>query len=304
MTNTPSALSIKFSADLFFTPSLRAKLGRYTLFFAIGSFIAHLCLYAVYHYWLGLEPSGLLSTPINAIYTPFSFLLVYEAYLLLYYLQHSTTIYVGKQYEIIVLILIRGIFKDMTHLDLNGGDLFGANNLELWYDLAAVLVLFILILLFYQVSGRHMQVTNTSAGLAEQEPRMLRFIAAKKQLSAVLFFITVGLGIYSLTDWLLGLGAGTDWMTTPNVNAIFFDHFFTLLILGDVLILLFSLFYTDDFPIIIRNSSFIISTILLKLSFGAASGIAQVFIIIGVGFGVAMSAITTRYVKAKKVTSA
>jgi hypothetical protein len=279
-------------------------LGRYTLFFAIGSFIAHLGLYAVYHYWLGLEPTGLLSTPINAIYTPFSFLLVYEAYLLLYYLQHSTTIYVGKQYEIIVLILIRGVFKDMTHLDLNGGNLFSTNNLELWYDLAAVLVLFILILLFYQVSGRHLQGLSSSTGLAEQEPRMLRFIAAKKQLSAVLFFITVGLGVFSFTDWLLGLGSEATWMTTPNVNAIFFDHFFTLLILGDVLILLFSLFYTDDFPIIIRNSSFVISTILLKLSFGADSGVSQVFITVGVGFGVAMSAITTRYMKGKKIEGA
>jgi hypothetical protein len=229
---------------------------------------------------------------------------VYEAYLLLYYLQHSTTIYVGKQYEIIVLILIRGVFKDMTHLDLNGGNLFSTNNLELWYDLAAVLVLFILILLFYQVSGRHLQGLSSSTGLAEQEPRMLRFIAAKKQLSAVLFFITVGLGVFSFTDWLLGLGSEATWMTTPNVNAIFFDHFFTLLILGDVLILLFSLFYTDDFPIIIRNSSFVISTILLKLSFGADSGVSQVFITVGVGFGVAMSAITTRYMKGKKIEGA
>ena len=285
----------KLTADLFFTPSWRAKLGRYTLFLAIGSFLVHLGLYAMYHYVLGQEPAGLLSDPINAIYTPFSFLLVYEAYLLLYYLQHSTTIYVGKQYEIIVLILIRGVFKDMTHLDLTSGSWSSANNLELWYDLATVMALFGLILVFYRVSGRQGLEAVKPTEPVQRDNKMQRFILAKKNLSAVLFFVAMGLGIYSFGDWLYGLRAGGDLVVTPNVNAIFFDHFFTLLILGDVLILLFSLFYTDDFPVIIRNSSFVISTILLKLSFGAESGIAQVFIVVGVGFGVAMSAITQRY---------
>lgn len=290
-----TVMATKFSADLFFTPALRAKLGRYTLYLAIASFLIHLGLYGFYHYVLGQDPAGLLSNPINAIYTPFSFLLVYEAYLLLYYLQHSTTIYVGKQYEIIVLILIRGVFKDMTHLDLGAGSWFSPGNLELWYDLGAVMVLFALILVFYRVSGRQGLGQVTLSEQVQSDPRMQRFILAKKNLSAILFFASLGLGLYSFGDWLNGLRAGGDWVATPNVNAIFFDHFFTLLILGDVLILLFSLFYTDDFPVIIRNSSFVISTILLKLSFGAESGMAQVFILVGVGFGVVMSAITLRY---------
>lgn len=276
-------------------------MGRYTLFLAIASFLVHLGLYGFYHYVWGQDPAGLLSNPINAIYTPFSFLLVYEAYLLLYYLQHSTTIYVGKQYEIIVLILIRGVFKDMTHLDLSGGQLLSDSNLELWYDLGAVMVLFTLILLFYRVSGRQSMQPSAVQDSPGQDPKMRRFIDSKKNLSAILFFMALGLGVYSLGEWVYGLGSGVDWVTTPNVNAIFFDHFFTLLILGDVLILLYSLFYTDDFPVIIRNSSFVISTILLKLSFGAESGVAQVFIVAGVGFGVAMSAITTRYMKVKEV---
>ena len=68
------------------------------------------------------------------------------------------------------------------------------------------------------------------------------------------------------------------------------------------LVLLFSLFYTDEFPIIIRNSSFVISTILLKLSFGAESGISQLFIVAGVGFGVGISAITRWYTRRQSGT--
>jgi len=51
----------------------------------------------------------MFTNPIAAIYTPFSFILIYEVYLLVFYLPKSTTIYIGKQYEIITLILIRGI---------------------------------------------------------------------------------------------------------------------------------------------------------------------------------------------------
>ncbi len=58
--------------------------------------------------------------------------------------------------------------------------------------------------------------------------------------------------------------------------------------MSDVCILLFSLLYTDEFPVIIRNSSFVVSTILLKLSFTAQPGMAQILLVIGIGFGVVM----------------
>jgi hypothetical protein len=86
---------------------------------------------------------------------------------------------------------------------------------------------------------------------------------------------------------------------TIDPNAIFFDHFFTVLILSDVFILLFSLLYTEEFPTIIRNSSFVISTILLKLSFSAEGGMVQLFILTGVGFGVAMLYLANIYEKLK-----
>ena len=79
-------------------------------------------------------------------------------------------------------------------------------------------------------------------------------------------------------------------MNSPGVdfNHIFFDEFYTFLILSDVCILLFSLLYTDDFPVIIRNSSFVVSTILLKLSLTAQPGMAQILLIVGIGFGLLM----------------
>ena len=58
------------------------------LYFAIAGFLIHLALvflnlkYDV-NYFVGLD--SLLSNPISALYTPFSFILVYEAFLLIYY---------------------------------------------------------------------------------------------------------------------------------------------------------------------------------------------------------------------------
>ena len=53
----------------------------------------------------------LLNNPISAIYTPFSFILIYEVYLLIYYLPKSFTTYITKQYEIITLIIIEEVLK-------------------------------------------------------------------------------------------------------------------------------------------------------------------------------------------------
>ncbi|MFZ4476353.1 MAG: hypothetical protein ACOYPR_14250, partial [Saprospiraceae bacterium] len=72
---------------------------RIILTIAIISFIVHLIIILLVHLNLIHIESNLISSPIAAIYTPFSFILVYEVYLLIYYLPRSITIYVGKQYE-------------------------------------------------------------------------------------------------------------------------------------------------------------------------------------------------------------
>ena len=64
----------------------------------------------------------------------FSFILVYEAFLLIYYLPRSFTTSVAKQYEIISLILIRKIFKDIPEVDLNENWISNENNIQLIYD--------------------------------------------------------------------------------------------------------------------------------------------------------------------------
>jgi hypothetical protein len=60
--------------------------------------------------------SLLLTNPISAIYTPFSIILYYEIFLLIFYLPRSFTTSILKQFEIISLIIIRRIFYDIPKI--------------------------------------------------------------------------------------------------------------------------------------------------------------------------------------------
>ncbi|MCB0662387.1 MAG: hypothetical protein KDC24_06585, partial [Saprospiraceae bacterium] len=64
-----------------------------------------------------------------------------------------------------------------------------------------------------------------------------------------------------------------------------------------VLLLLFSFFYSDKFYKIIRNSGFVISTILIKISLTSALLVSNALIIGAVGFGYLVLVIHNQYEK-------
>jgi hypothetical protein len=278
-----------------FTCNFRKTLGKYALYAAILSFVFHLLLHLLRQYIPGGMQAGLLADPINAIYTPFSILLVYEAYLMIYYLRRSTTLYIAKQYEVIALILIRGLFKDMAVLDLGMTNWQTMHNLEFGVDILSVIAVFLMILSFYKLSGTYKYADFEAMEEEEIGPQLKQFVKAKHYLSLGLFVVFIVLGLQSFIEWVIPTFQHIESANMIAVNDIFFEQFYNFLIISDVLILLFSLLYTDNFPVIIRNSSFVISTVLLKLSFTGEGLLSQALIILGVGFGVLMLAIHNRY---------
>ena len=95
------------------------------------------------------------------------------------------------------------------------------------------------------------------------------------------------MAIFAFGNWAYSTLINTSEITDlANINNLFFDEFFTVLILVDVLLLLFSFTHTDKFNKVIRNSGFVISTILVKLSFGTEGLLNSVLIVTAVGFGV------------------
>ena len=278
-----------------FTHASRKAIGRWALYLAIFSFIVHLLLHLFRSYIPGGMDAALLRDPISAIYTPFSILLVYEAYLMIYYLRRSTTIYIAKQYEVISLILIRGLFKDMAALDLKIATWSSQHNLEFAADIILVVLAFYLVYWFYRLSGTYRYADFEAMEQKEIGPRLKQFIQAKNYLSLALFVVFVILGFQSFFTWIVPTFQHIEQANMVAVNAIFFEQFYNFLIISDVIILLLSFLYSDNFPVIIRNSSFVISTIMLKLSFTAEGLLSQVLILLGIGFGVLMLHVHNRY---------
>ena len=247
------------------------------IYFAIAGFLIHLALvflnlkYDV-NYFVGLD--SLLSNPISALYTPFSFILVYEAFLLIYYLPRSFTTSISKEYEIISLVLIRKIFEDIPQLDISSG-IYNQQSLLLLYDLIAIIIIFYLIFLFRK--------TIASIPKRKTNENLIRFISYKKILSIVLVPTLLFLCVSNLFDWTYSVFINNE--IVKNINAVFFIDFFTILILVDVFILLVSFQYTDKYHQIIRNTGFIISTILLRLSFSVSGLPSVILLLVGVLFG-------------------
>lgn len=278
--------------DLFLSEKTRAKSEKLILKLALFSFFIHLVIIYLIKFDFLAQPinSELLTNPISAVYTPFSFILIYEVYLLIYYLPKSFTTYITKQYEIITLIIIRKLFKDLSTLELTADWFEIKGDLQFTYDLLASLVLFYLIFLF-QKQGK--QKTKKAVG---ENNVIQRFVKRKKIIAVILVPLFFTMALYTLIDWSTGLSISTDTIPSfESINNLFFDQFFTVLILVDVVLLLISFFYTDQFHKIIRNSGFVISTILIRMSFAVTGFISTILIVVAVLFGLAIIAIHNKY---------
>jgi len=265
-----------FHAKIFSEKNIK-NFEKLILYFAVAGFLIHLTLVFLnlkydINYFVGLD--NLLSNPISALYTPFSFILVYEAFLLIFYFPRSFTTSIAKEYEIISLVLIRKIFEDIPELDIDSG-IYNQQSLLMLYDLIAIIIIFYLIFLF----------KKTISIIPKRKPNknLVRFISYKKTLSIILLPILLILCISNLFDWTYSVFINNEII--KNINAVFFIDFFTVLILVDVFILLLSFQYTDKYHQIIRNTGFIISTILLRLSFSVSGLSSILLLIIGVIFG-------------------
>ena len=262
-----------------FSERNRKIIERFTLNISVVGFVIHLLLilgknYDIFHTRMD---NILLADPISAIYTPFSIILIYEIYLLVHFLPRSFTSSVSKQFEIISLIIIRRIFGEIPQIDLMASWFSTQENLQLIYDLIGILVLFFLIYLFNKSRDKHAK--------GELSDNLRRFVNSKRALSLVLLPVLIFTSFYTLFAWLQTQFSGASITSSFHLNSIFYNEFFTILILADVFILLLSFQYTERYSQLIRNTGFVICTILIRLSF-ATDGLTNIALIISsVTFG-------------------
>jgi hypothetical protein len=280
--------------QIFLSEYAKQRIEKSILYVALFGFFIHLILIYLSKFGvvnLSLE-SELFKNPVSAIYTPFSFILVFEVYLLIYYLPKSFTTYITKQYEIITLIIIRKLFKDLSAIELSSDWFEIKGDLQFTYDILASVILFYLI---YQFQKQGMQKL---AQKKENKLKIERFIRRKKIIAVVLVPIFFTMALVTLFNWTSDISFTSNKLPSfETVNNLFFDEFFTVLILVDVVLLLISFFYTDKFHKITRNSGFVVSTILIRMSFGVTGLISTILIVSAVLFGLAIIIIHNKYEK-------
>lgn len=231
--------------------------------FAVIGFIVHLGLIALARSVPFLN-SGLLAdldrNYLHAVYTPFSFILFYEVLMLVFALPKSHTSAIGMQYEILSLIVIRGVFKDIGEFSDPAAWLIQTEAAAMvMLDMVAALFMFLLVALFRRVS---LTVVH-----APPHHNLPQFIAIKKSVAVLLCVVLIILATVNLFHWASGIVAphassGGD----KDLDYFFFPAFFEFMIFTDILLLIVSIPFYERYEYVIRNSGFVISTVLVRCS--------------------------------------
>jgi hypothetical protein len=191
-------------------------------------------------------------SPFFAVEIAFTILLVFEILGLIFLLPKSVADSIGKQFEIISLLLLRDAFKEFGHYmgELNWEPELLLELLPMVVDGFGAVLIFGMTALFYRTQ-KHQKITQSNEEQAE-------FISVKKVISlylALVFFLIVFLDISRAFN--------------TGVVSFSIQSFYTLLIFTDIFILIFSLRYSSKYYNLFRYSSFALATLFLRLTISA-----------------------------------
>lgn len=236
----------------------------------VGAFLASIAVIEINRLgWLPEPFAGRLPTNhLAAIYVAFTLLLLIEVVGLVFALSHSVADSVGKQFELLSLILLRKAFLEVAHFPepIVWAQVAPAVP-RVAADVAGALLIFV-VLGFYYRSQRHVPITT----LVDDGSS---FVAVKKALALGLLLA------------LAVLGAHDGWrFAALGQKERFFETFYTLLIFTDVLIVLVSLRYSSQYRVVFRYSGFAAATVLIRMALTAPP-----YVNAAIGFGAALYAL-------------
>jgi hypothetical protein len=229
----------------------------------------------------GILPAGLAAmVPGNhfyAIQTAFTVVLILEIISLIFTLPCSFSQSVGKQFEILSLILMRNAFKELANLP--EPITFAGNEdaiLRILSDGFGALLLFALLGVYYRVQP-------LQQGDSGKPGDLFSFVAAKKGIALIL------LGIF------LYMGVDTIFLTLADrEHSDFFHGFYTLLIITDILVVLIAQCFQPSFYSVFRNSGFALSTLIIRLALAAPPYYNVLLGAAAAIFAISMTLISTR----------
>jgi hypothetical protein len=272
--------------DLLFAEANTTALKHLAIWFSIAGFAIHLILIflarTLAHPPLLIAEAG--QNYLTAISTPFNFILFYEVLTLIAALPASTTRSIASQFEIVSLIYIRDVFKDIG----KAGDLalqhrVSMETLPLFVDMWAGFLMFFLVTVF-----QHVAQTRSGASVTSMPTRgTLRFIAQKRLVAASLATLLMGMAAYNLG--VLAFAAGKILMTgqgTLDTSTTYYNDVFTVMIFTDVLILILSLVVSGQYSMVFRNAAFVVSIILIRFSLTEGYPYGAPLAIVAMVFGI------------------
>ncbi len=186
--------------------------------------------------------------PVNAAFT---LLLVLEVVELIFTLPCSTSKSMGKQLEIMSLILLRDAFKELSEFS---EPLNVMNNLP---QIATLGVLGLGAFAIFVLLGLYSRMVKKRAAIRGGAPKYC-FVTAKKLVALVLLALFVGLG---------GTNFALVILDRPHFN--FFSEFYSLLIFSDLLLVLIVQRFFPSFHIVFRNSGYALATLVMRLALAA-----------------------------------
>lgn len=187
-----------------------------------------------------------------AVQAAFTVVLILEVISLIFTIPCSFSRSVGKQFEILALILMRNAFKELSYfpepITFLGNETAVLNILS---DGFGALLIFALLGYYYRI-----QALSSDDKMCPTD--IFSFVAAKKGIAIILLVVFTFLGISSAIDTITG-------KSHPD----FLHSFYTILILTDILVVLLSQCFQPSFYAIFRNSGFALSTLIIRIALAA-----------------------------------
>ncbi len=183
-----------------------------------------------------------------AIELAFTLLLLAELLALVFALPYSVAKAVGKQFEILSLILLRSAFKEFKVFE---EPIIWLNHKEAIFkmvaDASGGLTIFFLLAIYYHIRIR--------VAISQNEQESSEFQAYKKLVALFLLLAFFMIGIRDI-------GA----ILTMGIYPSSFNTFYTVLIFADIFLVLVALRYTFDYYKVFRYSAFVLATVLIRIS--------------------------------------
>ncbi|WP_031485780.1 hypothetical protein [Maridesulfovibrio frigidus] len=206
----------------------------------------------------------------HAIGIAFTLVLILEVISLIFVLPCSFAKSVGKQFEILCLILMRSSFKELVNFPepiTFTGDL--TPIYRILSDGTGAFAVFVLLGIYYKIQRP----------LPALRPAFkFRYVASKKLVALFMLVIFAGLGAYNLLSPVLGVH-----------HFDFFSTFYTILIFSDILLVLISQRFLPSFHAVFRNSGFALVTLLIRLALAAPPFYNAILGVISAGFAVLLT---------------